>query len=305
MKNVATVAETHAAKAIQAMKHQALAKDVSELLDADPLYTTKKYVEAIPKNKLCDTAYDLTQQITLSAFALGGTLSRIQTEKVYRQAGFKSFFAFTEDRLGLKTSSVGSYMRLYGSLTAHGVDYERVKVIKWSVLREVAEYLDPAKLDVQVPHYASLTVDEVKAEVKGLKDPVKAKNGALGVVAKSAKNVVKGNTPAKTYDTANVQAATPHVGHAIPAQPDAQAAAGQSEADSAGLLQLNGVAVPSNVTQYLWALGAGDALALLRGLFGGDQVSVAACTQLDLVPAVTLPVIKPGKKAIKAKAASA
>jgi len=205
--NVPSIVEAATQKANLAVVAQNLADtNVSEVLAADPFYTSLKAVENIPQTALCDTALDLTKQITLNQFRLGGVLTRIRDEEVWRQDGdgFKSFHRWAELRLGLKTASVSSYMGVFSHLTANGVNYEKVKPIKWSVLRIVAAQLKPATLDAQVQKYSSMTADEAAAlpEIAGAKKPAKVDAGKKGGDSKASKHPAKKTKPAESLPDA-------------------------------------------------------------------------------------------------------
>ena len=286
MNTVPSIAQAHAAKAMQSKAHQAVAKDVSEVVDADPLHKAHQYVEKLPLNELCETAKWLAAQEMLNQFSLGGVLLRIKhNAHTWKTAGFPSFYAFTEKQLGMKSASVGSYMRVYQALTSNGVPYDAVKSIRWSVLREVAAVLDAKTLTEQVARYSLLTVDEVKElpEIAATKNQVKAEAGNKGVAVKSANHAAKQSakgdkTSTKHYEIPTVQPAGKTNGHVLPQD----ALSGSKAAKT-----------------YIKALGAGDALAMLVELFGEDELSAAACTQLDLMPQIVEPTIKPGTKVTK------
>lgn len=223
-------------KAALSKTAQALSVDVQEILDADPLYDARKQVENIPQTALCETAYELTRQNMLSQFMLGGVLLRIKAEEVWHQEGCTSFRQFAESKLGLKSASVGSYMNVYSHLTANGVSYETVKPLKWSVLREVACVLKPAKITEQVAKYSSMTADEAREdeEVLKAKNSTKQLAGSAGGDAKA-----KNNSKVKT----------------------------QSEPKTAKPVQLYHPDHDEQITEYLRTIGPRKAVELLLAAY--------------------------------------
>jgi hypothetical protein len=87
----------------------------------------------------------LLDQIELTYFALGGILSRAQTNG-WRD-GYPSFREFVEGKYGLAYRKAMYLMKIYNSLVESKVPWSKVADLGWSKLREIAPLLTLANVD--------------------------------------------------------------------------------------------------------------------------------------------------------------
>ena len=113
-------------------------------------------ITAQPKNAIADTvaaienvdaktALPLVQELLDSrdfdAFRLGGLLSVIQANGFWREQGYEKFEEFTAGYFGIKYRKASYLMDIYNNLIESGVEWDDVKAVGWTKLKEIAKFL--------------------------------------------------------------------------------------------------------------------------------------------------------------------
>ncbi len=106
-------------------------------------------------------------------FHIGGILSRISAEQLFKGAGFKNFNEFVETIYGMKRRKAWYWIRIYDDLIESGVPWNKIKDVGWTKLRDLAAILTLENVDEWVQRALSYTRLQLKEAI------AKAKAGSL------------------------------------------------------------------------------------------------------------------------------
>lgn len=154
-KAVATTTAKAPAKG-KASKGEVLPKD--ELSDIIHEIENLKEKDA---DKLVDT---LAEQGEVTAFKLGGVLSRVQQEGWFKP--YATFREYIELGKGIHYRRAMYYVAIYNALAESGVPYAKVKHIGWTKLKEIAAILTQENVDEWVKIAEGQTVLQLIETVK-------------------------------------------------------------------------------------------------------------------------------------------
>jgi hypothetical protein len=118
----------------------------------DMIKDTVKEIENTKESKAFDTVPRLLNDIDQDYFKLGGYLSLIQNQGWFMSKGFETFKAWVEAESGLQYRKAIYLVAIYNGLSNSGVDWEKVKHLGWTKLKELASILTPENVD----HWAAV-----------------------------------------------------------------------------------------------------------------------------------------------------
>ena len=96
-------------------------------------------------------------------FALGGVLVKIQAQGWTNGVG--EFYAYLEDRFGMKKRKAQYLMSVFNTLVSLNVPWEKAKLVGWSNLRILAPLLTPENVDEWLSKASGQTHGHVKAMI--------------------------------------------------------------------------------------------------------------------------------------------
>jgi hypothetical protein len=128
------------------------------------LQDTAVEIEGLSKVKAINMADKLVESIETDYFKLGGVLSVIQNNAWYE--GFETFDLYVYEKFGFKVRKAHYLMDIYGHLVGKQIDWEKVKGLGWTKLKDLAAILTPENTDEWVEKASKCTVIELQAMLK-------------------------------------------------------------------------------------------------------------------------------------------
>ena len=132
----------------------------------DLIVKTVHEVENLEPNKAFDLVPKLLNSIDQDYFKLGGVLSVIQAQGWYMDRGYESFRAFVEGECGMHYRKAMYLISIYNGLVESGVEWNQVKHIGWTKLKELASILTPDNVAEWVAAAESMSVLQLQEYIK-------------------------------------------------------------------------------------------------------------------------------------------
>jgi hypothetical protein len=121
-------------------------------------------IEQLTKVKALHMADNLAQAIETDYFRLGGVLDLIYRESWFE--GFDTFDDFVRERFGFEKRKADYLRRIYNSLVANAIPWEKVKGLSWTKLKDIAHLLTQENVDEWVAKVGPLSYKEMMALLK-------------------------------------------------------------------------------------------------------------------------------------------
>ena len=175
---------------VQAPK-QTAKKGKKVLESSDLLQVTAHNIEGLAKAKAYSLAHKLLEETEYSYFQLGGVFSVIQSNGWFIDDGYENFRAFVEAEFGIQYRKAMYVISIYNGLIASQVEWEKVKGLGWTKLKELVPVLTPENTDEWVERASGMTVlqiqEAIKAEKAGAPAEEKAKAESTKVTTLTVK----------------------------------------------------------------------------------------------------------------------
>lgn len=146
---------------------QSMASEESE----DLIVKTAHEIENLKEEKAFKLVPQLLNNIDHDYFKLGGVLSVIQSQGWYMDKNYENFRAFVESECGIQYRKAMYLIQIYNGLVESGVQWEQVKHLGWTKLKELSAILTPDNVDEWVGVAENMTVlqlqDHIKAQTAG------------------------------------------------------------------------------------------------------------------------------------------
>lgn len=116
-----------------------------------------------------EAAKTLVAQVEESYFTLGGVLSHIYNEGIFKSAGYdgkRGFANYVEKELGIQYRKAMYLIDIYTAFRRLGVDEKRLTQIGWSKAKELTKIATPENFNDLIEYAQSHTRDEVIAHVQ-------------------------------------------------------------------------------------------------------------------------------------------
>lgn len=128
------------------------------------LLDTASEIENLTKTKALNMADKLAEDIDNNSFKLGGTLKVILDNGWYE--GSESFGEFVANRFGFQERKARYLMEIYENLVSKHIPWEKVQILGWSKLKDLAKHLTPENVDEWVEKAKNVSVTELQAMLK-------------------------------------------------------------------------------------------------------------------------------------------
>jgi hypothetical protein len=147
------------------------AAEATEAIHEDLIVKTAFEVENMKADKAFKFIPVLLDNIDHDYFRLGGILSKVQSEGWFMEKGYETFRSFVEAECGIQYRKSMYLIQIYNGLVESGVEWNQVKHLGWSKLKELANILDSANVADWVAIAEGLTVlqlqDHIRESTKG------------------------------------------------------------------------------------------------------------------------------------------
>lgn len=143
---------------------------VSEVSTLNTMFTN---MENMSMEQVLEAIPTLIEQVEFNYFQLGGYLSAINAHEWYKTQGYENLKTFVEGHFGFAYRKAMYLISIYDHLIQAEIEWELVKDIGWSKLKELAEILTKDNVASWVEKAKVMTVLQLNAEV------AKAKAGTL------------------------------------------------------------------------------------------------------------------------------
>lgn len=143
--------------------------DVSEgqaLATEDLIVVTAHEIENLKEDKAFKMVPQLLNNIDHDYFRLGGVLSVIQNQGWYMDKKHESFRSFVESDCNIAYRKAMYLIEIYNGLVESGVQWEQVKHLGWTKLKELAKFLTTENVEDWVAIAESLTVLQLIEHIK-------------------------------------------------------------------------------------------------------------------------------------------
>jgi len=138
--------------------------------NVDLITSSATEVESLTKAKALKLAPELIESNGLNDFKLGGILLRIQQEKWW-DGEADSFKAYIEETLGMAYRKSMYLINIYEKLVEAGIKWDQVKMIGWSKLRFIVDFLTAENVGEWVQRCMEMNSLEIQEYVRSLKEP--------------------------------------------------------------------------------------------------------------------------------------
>lgn len=129
------------------------------------IFDTAQQIEGLTKPKALGLAEELAQDIDNNSFRLGGVLKVIKDNSWFE--GAEKFGDYVAARFGFQQRKADYLIEIYENLVTKQIDWNKVKGLGWTKLRELAKILTPENTDEWVAKAEKLTMIELLAVLKG------------------------------------------------------------------------------------------------------------------------------------------
>jgi len=137
----------------------------------DPLEEAIVFSEQLGKAEAYKQVDEIRDSTTECDFRLGGVLSAIKKNKWYKDEGFDGFPEFVESRFGIHRRKASYLVKLYTDIAQSGVDWEKVKGIGWTKLKEIAPVLTEDNVESWVAFAMQNTTINIREHIKKIDNP--------------------------------------------------------------------------------------------------------------------------------------
>lgn len=134
----------------------------------DLIVTTVHEIENMKEEKAFKLVPQLLNNIEHDYFKLGGVLAVIQAQGWFMDKGYENFRAYVESECGIKYRKACYLIEIYNGLVASGVEWEKVKSLGWTKLREIAKHLTPENTDEWVERASAMKTLQLQAYIAEL-----------------------------------------------------------------------------------------------------------------------------------------
>lgn len=175
MTNTATSPASKAASSKAAGKKAPAKKaapkpELSDMTTSADIIQISTSIETLEKDKALSQISDLIESVETSYFALGGVLARVQEENWWKDEGFDTFKAFLAEKYGYAYRKAMYLIQIYKDVVNAGVKPEQVAKLGWTKLKEISHLLTLDNVEEWVKKADEMTVMQLVAYVKALKD---------------------------------------------------------------------------------------------------------------------------------------
>lgn len=133
----------------------------------DLIKNTVHEIENLKEDKAFALVPKLLDNIDQDYFRLGGVLAIIQNEGWFMDKAYENFKAYVEAELPtLGYRKVMYLIQIYNGLVASGVQWEQVKHLGWTKLKELSPILSQENVDEWVALAETLTVLQLQDHIK-------------------------------------------------------------------------------------------------------------------------------------------
>ena len=173
--DTATKGETAAADAPTTTKAKptaaAATKAVKALLTptGDIISNVSSNVENLNAKKALEILPQLFDSVDTTFFTIGGVLARVHEESWWKDAGFESFKEYIEEEHGLAYRTSMYWVQIYNDLVASEIEFEAVKDIGWSKLKEISSMLTPETAEEWIKRADEMSLKQLIEYIKAIK----------------------------------------------------------------------------------------------------------------------------------------
>lgn len=184
--NGATVTETKAESKAPVKLTAAKRKKILAVPDlpTDAIAETCQAIESLQAKEALPLAQQLIESNDYNEFKLGGILAVIDVNSYWKESGEENFKAFIESQFNLQYRKAMYLMNIYNCLVESGVEWDQVKDLGWTKLKEICGKLTLENVDTWVELAKKCTTVQLIAEIKNrdgdgnLKEPKADKDEA-------------------------------------------------------------------------------------------------------------------------------
>lgn len=163
--NLVAEAEETTAVAVAAKADVTEAQTITAESD-DMIVKTAHEIENLKEDKAFKLVPQLLNNIDHDYFRLGGVLSVIQAQGWYMDKNYENFRAFVESECGIQYRKAMYLISIYNGLVESGVQWEQVKHLGWTKLKELSSILTPDNVDEWVGAAEAMTVLQLQEHIK-------------------------------------------------------------------------------------------------------------------------------------------
>lgn len=184
--NGATVTETKSESKAPVKLTAAKRKKILAVPDlpTDAIAEICQAIESLQAKEALPLAQQLIESNDYNEFKLGGILAVIDVNSYWKESGEENFKAFIESQFNLQYRKAMYLMNIYNCLVESGVEWEQVKDLGWTKLKEICGKLTLENVDTWVELAKKCTTVQLIAEIKNrdgdgnLKEPKADKDEA-------------------------------------------------------------------------------------------------------------------------------
>ncbi|QNJ59206.1 hypothetical protein [Vibrio phage vB_ValS_PJ32] len=135
-------------------------------LPSDAIAETCQAIESLNAKEALPLAQQLIESNDYNEFKLGGILAVIDANAYWKESGSESFKEFIESEFNLHYRKAMYLMNIYNCLVESGVEWEQVKDLGWTKLKEICGKLTLENVDTWVELARKCTTVQLTAEIK-------------------------------------------------------------------------------------------------------------------------------------------
>lgn len=121
-------------------------------------------IEKLEKDKALKLADDLANEVEVNYFKLGGVLTVIRDNAWFE--GHASFDIYVSEHFGFEERKARYLIKIYQALVSKMIPWEKVSVLGWTKLKDLADILTLENVDEWVAKALPLNVKELQALLK-------------------------------------------------------------------------------------------------------------------------------------------
>ncbi len=135
-------------------------------LPSDAIGETCQAIESLQAKEALPLAKQLIESNDYNEFKLGGILAVIDVNSYWKESGHENFKAFIEAEFNLQYRKAMYLMNIYNCLVESGVEWDQVKDLGWTKLKEICGKLTLDNVDKWVELAKKCTTVQLIAEIK-------------------------------------------------------------------------------------------------------------------------------------------
>ncbi|AUR96020.1 hypothetical protein NVP1215B_102 [Vibrio phage 1.215.B._10N.222.54.F7] len=135
-------------------------------LPKDAIAETCQAIESLKSNEALPLAQQLIDSNDYNEFKLGGILAVIDANAYWKESGAENFKSFIETEFNLQYRKAMYLMSIYNCLVESGVEWEQVKDLGWTKLKEICGKLTLENVETWVELARKSTTVQLIAEIK-------------------------------------------------------------------------------------------------------------------------------------------